>query len=420
MSELGRIGFVATRLAGTDGVSLETEKWSRILTDLGYACFRFAGAFDPPSERSVTVPEAHFLHPEILALNQALLGQERRSQEVSGRVETLKNHLKTELRSYLSQFGLDLLIVENALSLPLNIPLGLALTELIAETGIPTIAHHHDFAWERARFGLHAAGDYLRTAFPPTLPSIHHVVINSFAARRLAYRTGAGAVLIPNVMDFDAPPPPPDGYADGFRADFGLGPEDILLLQPSRVIPRKRIELAVELARRLDRDRCVLLISHAAGDEGSGYELHLQDYARLMDVRAVFGSEWIGHERDRTPDGRRIYGLGDAYHQAALVTYPSVIEGFGNAFLETLYYRRPIVISSYEIFRTDIQPKGFRVIAFDNFISDETVDHARRVLEDRALVEEMVEHNYGLGRRFYSFRVLEHHLAALMARCLGT
>jgi hypothetical protein len=34
----------------------------------------------------------------------------------------------------------------------LNIPLGLALTELIAETDIPVIGHHHDFFWERKRF----------------------------------------------------------------------------------------------------------------------------------------------------------------------------------------------------------------------------------------------------------------------------
>ncbi len=97
--------------------------------------------------------------------------------------------------------------MENALSLPVNIPLGLALTEIIAETALPTIGHHHDFTWERKRFSITAAGDYLRTAFPPNLPSVRHVVINSFAARQLALRTGASAILIPNVMDFDSPPP---------------------------------------------------------------------------------------------------------------------------------------------------------------------------------------------------------------------
>ena len=63
----------------------------------------------------------------------------------------------------------------------MNVPLGLALTNFIVETGIPTIAHHHDFYWERDRFAVNAIGDFLGTAFPPTLPTIQHVTINSFA-----------------------------------------------------------------------------------------------------------------------------------------------------------------------------------------------------------------------------------------------
>jgi len=44
----------------------------------------------------------------------------------------------------------------------LNIPLGLALTEFIAETCIPTIAHHHDFYWERDRFLVNCGMDWYR------------------------------------------------------------------------------------------------------------------------------------------------------------------------------------------------------------------------------------------------------------------
>ena len=33
------VGFVSTRFSGTDGVSLETEKWARTLKELGHECF---------------------------------------------------------------------------------------------------------------------------------------------------------------------------------------------------------------------------------------------------------------------------------------------------------------------------------------------------------------------------------------------
>jgi glycosyltransferase involved in cell wall biosynthesis len=412
------IGFVSTRLSGTDGVSLETRKWVALLTHMGYRCFFFAGQSEWPEERSYVVPEAHFEHPDVRALNVDLFDDYVRSPDATKKVEQLKHHLKTHLYKFVNKFDLDLLIVENALALPMNIPLGLALTELIAETNIPTIGHHHDFAWERSRFKVSAASDYQLGAFPPILHSVHHVVINSYAARQLALRTGATSRLVPNVMDFDTPPPEPDEYAADLREKFGIQPDEYFLLQPTRIVPRKRIEHAIELTRRLGL-KCALLISHASGDEGTSYERYLRDYASLMGVKAIFASGVINHDRGRTPEGGKIYSLGDVYAQSDLVTYPSRVEGFGNAFLEALYYRRPVVISTYEIFMTDIRPKGFKVIGFNEFITDETVRQTEAVLQNPDLAAEMTEHNYELGRRYYSYTTLEKRLVALMNETLG-
>ena len=50
-ARIARIGFVSTRLAGTDGVSLEVTKWVAVLRKLGHQCFFFAGELDWPSDR---------------------------------------------------------------------------------------------------------------------------------------------------------------------------------------------------------------------------------------------------------------------------------------------------------------------------------------------------------------------------------
>lgn len=413
-----RIGFVSTRLAGTDGVSLETRKWVHILGALDYECFFLAGESDWPEDLTYLVPEAHFNHPDIRRLEHDLFDDNRRSPDTSAAVQTLKEHLKQHLYNFYKRFDLNLLIIENALSLPVNIPLGLALTEFIAETCYPAIAHHHDFAWERERFAMTAAGDYLRAAFPPTLPSIQHVVINSFGARQLALRTGMSSVLIPNVMDFETPSAPPDEYARGLRAALNLADDEYLLLQPTRIVPRKRIEHALILARRLNL-KCALVVSHAGGDEGTGYADYLRDFADAMNVRMILTARIIDHSRGHTADGRRIFSLADAYQQADLVTYPSSVEGFGNAFLETICYRRPIVMSAYNIFETDIRPKGFKVISFEDFITEDTVQQAREVLLNPANSVEQVNHNYELGRRYYSYQTLENRLVALMNEALG-
>jgi glycosyltransferase involved in cell wall biosynthesis len=437
------IGFISTRFAGTDGVSLETQKWATVLERLGHQCFYFAGECDRNSDQSQVTPEAFYRHPEIEKLNQqaysgswTVTKEARESHpemahlhkdffsiyvrppQMTRRVHELKEHLKERLYEFARSFELEILIVENALTIPLNLPLGLAITEFIAETGFPTIAHHHDFHWERQRFQVNCVGDYLAAAFPPNLPSIRHVVINSIQAQQIASRQGLTSRVIPNVMDFDSPPPEPDSYSQTVRADFGIEPGEYFFLQPTRVIQRKGIEHAVELVRRLDLP-AKLVISHAAGDEGLDYENHVREYAHLLDVTVRFESDQVQDNRGMTQDGKKIYTLGDVYPRADLVTYPSSIEGFGNAFLEAVYYRRPILVNNYSIYEVDIKPKGFRTVWFDGFINPETLSRVRRILLNPDQAQAWAEENYQLARRHFSFTVLERRLKSILADCLG-
>ena len=437
------IGFISTRFAGTDGVSLETAKWAAVLEGLGHRCFYFAGQCDRPATRSHVVPEAFYRHPAIDAINAVAYAgdwgttaQARaahpeiaqlfndsfsiyiRPPQISRQVQELKDYLKERLYAFACEFELQLLIVENALTIPINLPLGLAIAEFIAETGYPTIAHHHDFYWERQRFMVNCVGDYLAAAFPPNLPSIRHVVINSVAARELAWRTGLSAMLIPNVMDYEHPPAPPDDYARTVRADLGLAPGEFLFLQPTRIIQRKGIEHAIELTRRVGV-KAKLVISHAAGDEGTAYEQRVREFARLLDVTVNFEANIVQDQRGRTADGRKIYSLADVYPEADLVTYPSAIEGFGNAFLEAIYYRRLVVVNNYSIYEADIKPKGFRVVKFDGFVDQSALDRVRYLLANPAEVQAIAEQNYQLARRHFSFGVLERRLELLLSDGLG-
>ncbi len=413
-----RVGFVSTRFEGTDGVSLETAKWATVLERMGHACFYFAGICERPAERSRVVPEAFFLHPDIAAIHNDIFNNPNRSPDISRKVGQLKAKLKEDIRAFVKDFGIEVMIVENALAIPLNIPLALALAEFIAETGLPTVAHHHDFYWERDRFQVNCGMDYVQAAFPPNIANIHHVVINSAAGRQLSWRTGLLSHLIPNVMNFDHPPVPPDAYADDVRSALGVAPGGFLLLQPTRVVQRKGIEHAIELADRLG-PKARLVISHATGDEGNAYERRVLSFANRLGVSVRFVANIIRNERGTTADGRKVYSLSDVYQHADLVTYPSTWEGFGNAFLEAIYYRRPVFVNNYSIFALDIKPKGFRVIEFEGFITDDTVQQVRRVLEDKAFTGEMTDRNYELGRRHYSFSILERRLQTLLAECFG-
>jgi glycosyltransferase involved in cell wall biosynthesis len=408
-----RVGFISTRFAGTDGVSLETAKWADVFQKEGFSCFYFGGELDRPPECSYLVEAAHFTHPDIKDIYNNCFGIHKRDRRITQKIHTVKEGLKDELYAFIEKFGIDLLVPENSLTIPLNIPLGLAITEVISETGIPTIAHHHDFFWERQQFLTNSVWEYLNMAFPPHLPSIQHVTINSSGDNQLSLRTGISATIIPNVMDFENPPPPVDDYASDVRKALGVEDDELLILQPTRVVKRKGIEHAIELVHRLGK-KAKLVISHASGDEGYDYEQRVKEYSRLLNVNTVFVSDIINERRGRTRTGKKIYTLNDIYPHADLVTYPSTFEGFGNAFLEAVYFKKPIVVNKYSIYIFDIEPKGFLAVEIDGFVSEDTVRMARTVLENPEFCKKMVDTNYEIAKRCFSYSVLRQKLRNLI------
>ncbi|MBW1697797.1 MAG: glycosyltransferase family 4 protein [Deltaproteobacteria bacterium] len=383
------------------------------MESFGLKCFYFAGELDRSPERSYLVQEAHFTHPDIAEINKKCFGVTVRDRFTTRQIHELKGMLKDHLYAFVERFDIDLIVAENTLTIPMNIPLGIALTEFIAETNFLTIAHHHDFYWERDRFAINAVSDYLRMAFPPDLPSIRHLVINSFADKQLSFRTGISARIAPNIMDFENPPPAADGYASDVRQSLGIGEDELFVLQPTRVVKRKGIEHAIELVHRLGM-RAKLVISHASGDEGDDYERRIKEYSELMKVDTIFVSDTIGEKRGTTPDGRKIYTLEDIYPYADLVTYPSTFEGFGNAFLEAIYFRKPVVVNLYSIYLVDIKPKGFSAIELDGYVTDAAVRKTRQILEDHELRKKMVDQNYEIAKSFFSYSVLRRRIKSFL------
>ena len=408
------IGFVSTRFAGIDGVSLEANKWAEIFEQKGHNCFWFAGKLDRNPKKSLLVPDAHFQHPQNQWINGQVFGKKGRKHSITELIHSLRSLLKIQLHQFIDRFNIDLLIAENVLTIPLNIPLGLSLSETIAETEIPTIAHHHDFYWERDRFAVNAVNDYLRMAFPPKLPNIKHVVIHSEAQEQLALRTGISSIIIPNVLDFENPPMVNAEGAAAFRKSIDLKPDDKMILQPTRIIRRKGIEQAIALVKELKDPRYKLVISHEAGDEGHEYAEWLKDYAleHKVDLRMVttkIADPWNGNG-----NYCNTYTLWNIYPHADFITYPSFYEGFGNAFIEAVYFKKPLLINRYPTFARDIEPKGFDLVVMDGFLSKNTVYKVREILESPKRREQMVNTNYEVASRHYSYAVLRNHLGAMM------
>ena len=415
------LGMVSTRFAGLDGVSLEAAKWAEVLEAMGHRCYWLAGELDRPLNRSMLVPEAHFESPRNRWINEQVWGQVQRSPQTSAVIHDLRAFLKTYLNQFIDTFCIDILIVQNALSLPMHIPLGLALTEVIAERSLPAILHHHDFFWERERYRNNAAADFLHTAFPPALPSAEHVVINSAAQEQLACRSGVSACLIPNVMDFDRPPEIDRKAQQALLKALNIHSDDTIILQPTRVVQRKGIEHAIDLARRLKRPKCKLVISHAAGDEGMAYAHSLKCLAAQNRVDLHF-LEIQPAASNGIPIGlaskyQRLWAL---YDRSDFITFPSLSEGFGNALLEAIYLHKPMLVNRYETFVRDIEPLGFDLVTMDGSLDDHHVDQVQHLLSRPARRAEMTRHNFRVARRYFSYRQMRSQLTTILERFART
>ncbi|TMB50572.1 MAG: glycosyltransferase family 4 protein [Chloroflexi bacterium] len=396
-----RIGLVSTRLAGVDGVSFEVAKWELMLNRLGHETRLCAGELAPERMDQRLIPQMHFTHPPAQAVSAAAFDPGADPDEVRAQVQRLATELIPTIGSWLDDEGIELLIVENAWAIPMQIPLGVALASLVGERQLPTIGHHHDYAWERERFATCIVPDLLDEAFPPDLPTVRHVSINGVAAADLERRRGiTSAAIIPNAYDFDVPPAERDDYSRSMRAELGMGSHNRLFVQPTRVVPRKGIELAIQLVSRLGDPHAHLMITSPAGDEGMEYMAQLHMVADRLGVHH---------------GPKRIYALSDAYLEADMITFPSLYEGFGNALVESVYFGKPLLVNRYSVYETDIRPLGFRFIEIEGAITDEVVDEVNALLADPDLRAANATHNFELGRQHLSYEMLESRLRGLLS-----
>ncbi len=415
------------RIGGVDGVALETEKWITVLERLGHSVQVLTGELEGPCRNATLLPELAFSHPAtVKEQDDAFFVQDADEVELLERLRHDARFIEHEVLAWLVEREIELLITQNCTVLPCHLTMGIALKRVIELTGIPTIAHDHDFHWERGdRYHTRYAGvrDIIDECFPPDLPNLTHVVINSYCRDSLQIERGMEAVVVPNVMDFEDGFGRRDRFNHELPAELGLDDGDLALFQITRIVRRKGIETAIELVERLDDPRVKLFITGTATDDWKeGYLNELRARAaRLPDPQQV---RFVGHRfannRLAANGSPAVFSLSDGYAHAHACTYFSRYEGFGNAFVEALAARVPIFVNNYKpVYWPDIGSKGFKTVQIEeNDLTDAAVEEIRLVLGDPERRGEIADFNFELGRKHFSFEVLAELLEPLVADAL--
>jgi len=453
---MARIAFLHNKLRGTDGVSLEVDKWRYVAESMGHEVFYIAGNDHPDV---IKVNLLSFDHPTI---DKFLRNATVKLDEYNGRepdlikdVYSTAEPLERELSDIVGKNHIDVLVPNNLLSMGFNVPAVPALSEVIRKTGLLTIGHWHDFWFEGEQSGeVNVTCDEIKKLYselaPPNYPNLKHVVINSVARDALFSRRGIQARVVPNVFDFDQRWVK-DEYNHDFREELGIGKNDIVLLQATRVLDRKGIELAIELAGSLCKeenvrhlyenklydgrqfskdDNIILLCAGLIEDRGisSSYVNQLKKYAKENGVDLRFVGDRVKHSRGST-GSTKIYSLWDSYAHGDFITYPSLWEGFGNQLLESFNARLPVVLFEYAVYERELKQLGFDVISIGNkykgkvgegFVTvpeNKIQEAARKMIEyliDGGKRKIATDTNYEIAKLNFGYKRLEKEIGKLM------
>jgi glycosyltransferase involved in cell wall biosynthesis len=338
MAVVSRVAVVSFRLGLTDGVSIVAESWGRALEAIGFDVVTVAG--EGPVDR--TIPG--------LALSAT------------------KPPRPDEVHDALADA--DLVVVENALTIPLALPASLVLAEALR--GRPVILHHHDPPWQRERFA-HV------TDLPVDDPAWRHVTINRLTELQFAER-GLRATTIYN--GFALPQRP--GNRAAVRASLGVGENEVLVAHPVRAIQRKNIPAAIALTEQLGATYWLL------GGPEEDYDATLDSLVRSARCRVV-QQPWA--------HGPDLYAAPD------LVVFPSHWEGFGNPPIEAALHGRPAAVGDYPVAR-ELRELGFE------WLDPADANAVRAFLREPDLA--LLERNRTTAERHFSLDALRDALAALL------
>ncbi len=234
-----------------------------------------------------------------------------------------------------------------------------------------------------------------------------------------------------------------DQYNKYFFRDIGLLDElekrnasfddTVILLQHTRIVKRKRIDVAINFAFKLQQkfkdkgeDKCIaLIVSGHSGDELDDHKEWLQ---RFYDeqckkhnndrVILIFAECLMLPHREILSD-KRFYSFDDipavVANTGGMGTYFSEIEGYGNNLLEMLSAGLPVIINEYEIFKSDIEHLGFDLIKTENgIIPDEAVEASYKILTDSETRQNSIKKNLEILEDKLNHNVMAKQLGPLL------
>lgn len=319
-----------------------------------------------------------------------------------------------------------ILVAENSFGPALNIPYSKGLLDVINKLSIPTIARIHDFYvnfYTQNDAEIKDSISDLKNVYEANSKNIYKIFINQSDLEQAKKRKIDNIYLIPNAFKFGTNVNVNRKNIENIKKKINFKSSELIFLQPTRIISRKRIEdvlfILSKLQKKINRPIKFLIAGgfNEYNPETIGYINKISKQAKKYKIPAFILKD-LGIE----------FNIQDAYFIADFVTLFSAEEGFGLPVLESCAYKKPLIVRRYPRFSIF---EHFSEGEF-NFIKTANPNHPWEwpqkelnnfvtlilnwLKKDKKEQEKILEKNYLIARNHFSLQDTKTKLKSILTK----
>lgn len=457
-------GVIHSQVGFADGVSIVMEQIESVMCDdMGVPKSNINYLVGKSKNPSPRIRQSkilwHKYKPNILPNNHFSEGL---GGSISEKVEKSINLAKDEIKKFIDERNIDVLIVHNS-SHPVNFISSVALSryyrdEIAKGHRTPKyLLWWHDSHLERDRYAKPSMDikRYLYQGVPGSFVE-YILFINSLQFdmaqkylleldkrspgyyenmlynHTIVYNTATTLINTIDDLENEKLTERTEKFLDAFKIRDLLKEHRVKLddtqfcLQHTRIVPRKRIDFALryayelyhKLAKTKKRKAMVFFVSGHHGDETGNYKKELKDLNKRLAQHYNTNRFFLIFAEDYNNSGIFFEEIPLIIARlGGIATYFSEIEGFGNNLLEVLAAGLIPIIYTYPVFVKDIAKYKFKVIALDSFtLTEEPIDKAIEIIQKDRMKKIWGNKNLEILKKKFSHRIISFKLKRAIIR----
>ena len=406
------IGVIIPEIGGYTPLSLEFRKWHQIMKDLDHEVHIITGKSGIFLNNVTVLSELNQENEQNLALCSKLYDITDQDTEELEEIERASAKVQSIIQTWFKQNNIELLLIENYFSIPLNLTVTYGLYKCIQEIDCKIIIKHHD-AFYRNNIEQVTQSLFIKkimlTCFPVQKEGVYHICTNRYIRKYLSEQCGLSAVIIPYVVNFKEALPEVQEKRLDINELFMIEQGDKVLINFSEIYPSSNIKEIIKLMKRInDQKFKIVSIVKEHMDFGDYYD-YLNNLikeeglaSRLILIKESVISEKSNHQINE------LFSM-----SKGIITLNSGV-GYGQPIHMAIKHKCPLLFcTEAKLGWIEMTDLGCKHIPISETLTDEDIQKINHYINtDLTWGEE----NHALIKQHYSMSLLQYLIKGLLLK----